>query len=196
MAAPPPPLRPEGDWERDGFVVVRSAYGPERTARLCVLSERVLTQCKLDGDSPVDGPRPPGTDPGALTSLRHLNHPRYFAPGSPDFVTLMEAIADQAVLSLVQGMLRSPPVFRVSSLFFNPLLTERQGGPAAEGAWHRDCKFLIPAEADEKRFLQRHIGEGHTLRRGVAMQVALVRTCDLELVRGSVRCMAFKLQGC
>ena len=187
-------MRLEGDWERDGFVIARSVYSPATVARLRIIAERCLARwCCEDftsrgvsvpsGTADERGPRDPTTVRGAH-SLRHLNHPGFHAPGSPEFATLMEAIAEPAILALVESMLQSPPVFRVSTLFFQP--TPEHGADAGhDGAWHRDCKFLIPDESDERAFLDKHISEGHTNRRGVAMQIALVANDDFELVRGS-----------
>jgi ectoine hydroxylase-related dioxygenase (phytanoyl-CoA dioxygenase family) len=165
----------EGDWETDGFVIARGAYDAATVSALKVVTERCLAQWSTTQD--------PASVRGS-TSFAHLNHPRYHEPRSVGFAALMEAIADPAVLQLVEELLQSPAVFRSTQFFFNPT-PEHGGDLGQEGNWHRDCKFLIPDETEERDFLAKHISEGHTHRRGIAMQMALVSTDDLELVAGS-----------
>ena len=38
------PAAIEGDWRRDGYVVVRGLFDPERVAKLKVIAERCLVQ--------------------------------------------------------------------------------------------------------------------------------------------------------
>ena len=84
----------EGDWERDGYLIVRNLINAARVERLLAVAERCLMQWKRKNpETGVSG----GGD--RATSMRHLNHPEYFDGGasSPDFKLLMEAVADPEV---------------------------------------------------------------------------------------------------
>jgi hypothetical protein len=167
----------EGDWRRDGYVVARGVFDDATVQKLRVIAERCLVQHVAC--NPEDGvPRSP-EETLNHTCMRHLNHPGYCAPGSEEFTTLMESIADPAVLSLVEGLFGGPCLFRSTSLFSNPL------GTSTEGAWHRDSQFLIPDEADERQFIEEQVASKLTHSHGVQMQIALVPNDDVELVKGS-----------
>jgi hypothetical protein len=167
----------EGDWRRDGYVVVRGLFDAERVAKLRVIAERCLVQHCIS--NPENGePRKP-EDTINHTCMRHLNHPGYFEPGSAEFVTLMESIADPQVIGLVEELFQGPCLFRSTSLFSNPL------GDSQPGAWHRDSQFLIPDEADERQFIEEQVANSLTHSHGVQMQIALVPNDDVELVKGS-----------
>jgi hypothetical protein len=169
------PMRLEGDWRRDGFVVVRGLFSARHVQRLRDTAEACLTQWKKC--NPETGQPTPRAE--NATCMRHLNHPGYFRAGSPELLTLLESIAKPELLALVEDCFGMPPLFRSTSLFANPL--ER----STEGSWHRDQQFLIPDEADERQYLEEQVRSGLTHAHGMQMQIALVPNDDVELVRGS-----------
>ena len=113
--------------------------------------------------------------------MRHLNRPQWHvgATRSPEFLALMEAVAQPDVLALLREMFSAEPLFRSISLFVNPTRTSEAG------KWHRDCQFLLPEEADERRALEQLASSQLVHARGCQMQVALCKNDDVELVRGS-----------
>ena len=160
-------MKVEGDWERDGYVVVRGAYSSEAVAALLEVAEHCWEQFQLAPHG-LQAPRAEGHDASDAHAMRHLNHPGYLAPGSAGFRVLMEAVADPAVLGQLRGMFGSEPLFRSTSLFVQPSRT------SAEGSWHRDSQFLIPDEEEERRALHDMAANGLLHARGCQMQVALV----------------------
>ena len=161
-------------WNEEGYIIVRGLYAPERAARLRQICERILEQCRLL--EPASGKA--NGDPNA-TCMRHLNHPGYFKETPSEFLELMDAVADPAVLNVARAILGEEPLFRCTSLFFNPLPT----GTSLDGNWHRDTQFTIPDLAEEKKF----IAATRDSDSGVQMQIALAPTEDVEFVPGSHR---------
>jgi ectoine hydroxylase-related dioxygenase (phytanoyl-CoA dioxygenase family) len=160
-------------WEEEGYVVVRGLFDPSRTARLRDLCFEVLGQWRVCNPEKGD----PGGGPES-TVMRHLNHIGYFRKG-PDgchdrdgFRDLMHAIADEGVLDLVRTILMSEPMFRCTSLFFNPQENPRDGN------WHRDTQFRSTHDDEEREMILSRAGFGS----GVQLQVALVASDDVELV--------------
>jgi hypothetical protein len=126
----------EGDWKRDGYLIVRGLFDAARVEQLLKVSEHCMHQWKLCNP---ETSKPGSADPDRATSMRHLNHPDYFEGGanSPDFKLLMEAVADPNVLRVAKLCLPETdemcggPLFRSTTLFFNPV-----GGPenSSDGA--------------------------------------------------------------
>lgn len=173
----------EGNWAKDGYLIVRGLLDPVRVEALAALSEKCLRQWKVC--NPETG-RSGGDDNSR--SMRHLNHPGYFEGGarSPDFKLLMQTVADPEVLRVASMCIPDSvggPLFRSTTLFFNP---EGTAANSREGNWHRDSQFVIPDEKDEKRFLKGQVERGHfTFSAGIQMQIALVENDDVQLVPGS-----------
>lgn len=123
-------MRVEGDWKRDGILVVRGLFDPQRVERLLAVSEQLLEQYHVL--NPIDGN--PG--PAEATSLFQIHHPGfYFGPeaalGPADLLAILEAVADPAVLDLVRGTCNTAdPMFSHTSIFFNP---EAPGGKGSLG---------------------------------------------------------------
>jgi len=161
-------------WNEEGYVIIRGIYAPERAARLREISERILAQWRVC--EPASGNA--NGDPNA-TCMRHLNHPGYFKETPDEFSELMDAVADPAVLNVARTILGAEPLFRCTSLFFNPL----PAGTSLDGNWHRDTQFTIPDLAAEKKF----IAGKRDSDSGVQMQIALAPTEDVEFVPGSHR---------
>ena len=171
-------MKVEGDWERDGYVVFRGAYSAETVAELLAVAEHCW-ECYETDPHGLQAPRAADTSTVDDHCMRHLNHPGYLTPGSRGFRTLMEAVAEPAVLEHLGQMFGCEPLFRSTSLFVNPR------GTSTEGSWHRDSQFLVPNEDEERQALHDMKTNGLLHARGCQMQVALVPSDDVELVKGS-----------
>jgi hypothetical protein len=168
----------EGDWATDGVVVARQLFPPERVARL----QAVARSCHAQWQRASAESGEPGGLAGGEECMRHLNHPGYFAPAADTtgFAELMEAMADPHCLDLIEKhCLGAPALFRSTSLFVNPRTAN------CEGPWHRDSQFLIPDERLERSFLEQQSANGLINRMGLQMQIALLPSDDIELVKGS-----------
>lgn len=107
------------EWQRDGYVVVRGLYEPERVAWLRETCERILGEWRRC--SPETGE----SGGAEANSMRHLNHPAYFE-GDPDGLRQMLcAIADRKVLSLCRDVFGELPLFRCTSLFYKKRLFDK-----------------------------------------------------------------------
>ncbi|MEZ4867127.1 MAG: phytanoyl-CoA dioxygenase family protein [Caldilineaceae bacterium] len=157
-------------WVSEGYVIVRQLLRPERAATVRTICDRILEQWRVN--NPETGK--PGGGPDANV-MRHLNHSGYFAQHSAELATLLDVVADPAILSTMQTIFGEPPLFRCTSYFFNPQLTSRDGN------WHRDSQFTTPNDEAEQGVLQRAAESGNS----VQMQIALVPSADIEVVPGS-----------
>lgn len=157
-------------WQEEGYVVVRGLFDSNITAQLRDICFDVLKQWRVR--NPENGE--PGGGPES-TVMRHLNHPRYF-DGHPDELrALMHAVADPNVLDLGRTILQGEPLFRCTSLFFNPLENSRDGN------WHRDTQFRSQSDDEEREKIFSQVDFG----KSVQLQVALVESDDVEFVPGS-----------
>jgi ectoine hydroxylase-related dioxygenase (phytanoyl-CoA dioxygenase family) len=155
-------------WNKNGYVVVRNAFSPDFTARLRKHCEFILQQWRTC--DPQTGA------PGTITHcMRHLNHPAYAGPNSQCFNDIMEAIVHPNVLNVARAFLGEEPIFRCTSLFFNPLTGQQ------DGDWHRDSQFVARGEEAERAL----IAQGFDYFAGAQVQVALVPSEDIEVVPGS-----------
>lgn len=157
-------------WQDEGYVVVRGLFDPNRTARLRDICFDVLEKwrvCNPENGKPGGGPE--------STVMRHLNHPGYFQDDSDALRDLMHAVADENVLNLGRAILQGEPMFRCTSLFFNPQRNSRDGN------WHRDTQFRSESEEEERSKIMAQEGFG----KSVQLQVALVESDDVEYVPGS-----------
>jgi hypothetical protein len=157
-------------WQTQGYIVIRGLFPSARTAQLRKICETILDQWRVE--NPATGK--PGGPPEA-TVMRHLNHPGYFRQQPEWLGTLMDAVADPAVLAIARTILDEEPLFRCTSFFFNPLA----GGK--EGNWHRDSQFSTPDDEQEKRTIANLVSSGTSIQ----MQIALVPSEDVEYVPGS-----------
>ncbi len=107
-------------------------------------------------------------------NMRHLNHPGYLRDHPGEFVTLMNLIADERILAFVGELLDGEPVFRATTLWFEPATAHK------DGSWHRNVQFLKSDEAE-----QRSVVATRTTPDGIHLQIALVETSDVEYVPGS-----------
>ena len=158
-------------WVNEGCVIVRGMFDPARTAQLRAICDRILEQWRVNNpetDKPGGGPE--------ATVMRHLNHRGYFNEAqNAELTLLMDAVADDNVISTMRAIFNEEPLFRCTSYFFNPL----EGGK--DGNWHRDSQFGTPDDTAEQAVLAKAAEEGNS----VQMQIALVPSEDIEVVPGS-----------
>jgi hypothetical protein len=158
-------------WLRDGYVIVRGLCTAERVAWLRTTCDRILGQWRLSSAETGE----PGD--AEAVSMRHLNHPGYFA-GAPDGQReMLSAISDRKVLDLCRELFDAEPLFRCTSLFMNPMTTTQDGN------WHRDTQFLYTDESVE----QEKILSANGISNHIQLQIALVPSDDIEVVPGSHR---------
>lgn len=154
-------------WADEGYVLVPGLIDSARAARLQVICNDILGQWRLR-DPQTDQP---GEKPDA-TVMRHLNHPTYFAAHPEWLPDVLEVAADPNVLRVVAEIFGEPPLFRCTSLFFNP------SGLRVDGNWHRDSQFSLK-EDDAERVALAKMGPTGT---GMQLQIALLPSDDIELV--------------
>ena len=154
-------------WLREGYIVVRGLFAPQRAEQLRSICEEILQQWY--DKNPETGE--PGGNADAVV-MRHLNHPGYFAHAPEAMNCFMDAVADDRVIETCRTILAEPPLFRCTSLFMNPAENSHDGN------WHRDSQFLHPDEEEEKNLLE----GGRHAEGGIQLQVALVTSDDVEFV--------------
>ena len=157
-------------WEREGYVVIRGLFDPDRTAQLRTVCEGVLKQwyaCNPETGKPGGGPE--------ATVMRQLNHPGYFAGDADGLRLLLAGVADRGVREVGRAILQGEPMLRCTSLFFNPQANGKDGN------WHRDTQFRAADDAEEKKAIAARGGFGSS----VQLQVALAPSDDVEYIPGS-----------
>jgi ectoine hydroxylase-related dioxygenase (phytanoyl-CoA dioxygenase family) len=157
-------------WRAHGYAVVPGLIDAAQTSRLHDMCESTLSQWRAC--DPQTGQ--PGEKPDA-TVMRHLNHPAYFADRPERRIAILEAAADPRVLDVARTIFGEDPMFRCTSLFFNP------SGVDLDGNWHRDAQFMTRTD-DEERAMIAGAGDGGS---GMQLQIALVPSEDIEVVPGS-----------
>jgi hypothetical protein len=167
MQSPPSTIRER--WEAEGYFTVRGALPLAQIAALRAIIEDVLSNYfTRDPDTGQPG------DPDA-NSVRHLHRPEYFAESRERFATLMEIITDPAVLRPVKEAFGADPVFRDTSLWFNPFFTHR------DGHWHRDVQYVVSGDEEERA----RLSDPSFRACAMQVQVPLVFSDELEYVPGS-----------
>ncbi len=155
-------------WTEEGYCLYRSLLSADEVDEVLRITERVrrqwLTASAEDG-KPGDPDR---------HNMRHLNHPGYFRDHPGEFVTLMNLIADERILAFARELLDGEPVFRATTLWFEPRTAHE------DGSWHRDVQFMKPDEEE-----QRSVVATRSKPDGIQLQIALVETSDVEYVPGS-----------
>ena len=157
-------------WRTLGYVFVPQLISAERAAHLRGICDDILAQWRAN--DPQTGQ--PGDKPDA-TVMRHLNHPDYFKAHPEGLSEILEMAADPRALEVVETILGEPPLFRCTSLFFNP------SGIDLDGNWHRDSQFSARDDAAEQHMLTAAGDDGS----GMQFQIALMPSEDIELVPGS-----------
>ena len=161
-------LSPRDQWAELGYCLYRSLLSADEVDDLLRIAERVRRQWLLA--SAEDG-KPGDRD---RHNMRHVNHPGYFRDHPDDFVTLMNLIADERILGFARELLDGEPVFRATTLWFEPKTAHE------DGSWHRDVQFMNPDEAQQQSIITARSKPG-----GIQLQIALVETSDNEYVPGS-----------
>ena len=161
-------LSPRDQWAELGYCLYRSLLSADEVDDLLRIAERVRRQWLAA--SAEDGK--PG-DPHRH-NMRHVNHPGYFRDHPDDFVTLMNLIADERILAFARELLDGEPVFRATTLWFEPRTAHE------DGSWHRDVQFMNPDEAQQQSIIAARSKPG-----GIQLQIALAETADNEYVPGS-----------
>ena len=151
-----------------GHCLYCSLLSAEEVADLLRITERVRRQWHTA--SAEDG-KPSDLD---RHNMRHLNPPGYFRDHPAEFVTLMNLIADERILAFAPRVAGGEPVFRATTLWFEPRTAQ------VDGSWRRDVQFLKPDEED-----QRSVVAARTEPAGIQLQIALVETSEVEYVPGS-----------
>ena len=109
-------------WAREGYIVVRGIYDRNRLDALRPLCEKILSKWRVE--NPEKGE--PGGGPDSHV-MRHLNHSGYFQESPSGLVEILEATSARSVLDPVSEILAEDPLFRCTSLFFNPQETSQDG---------------------------------------------------------------------
>jgi ectoine hydroxylase-related dioxygenase (phytanoyl-CoA dioxygenase family) len=159
-------------WQRDGYVIVPNLLSAREVASMRQLCDDILAQWRER--DPQTGVKPSGEE----VCMRHLNHSAYFAQTPEKLETLMALVADPRVLAAARCLTGDEPMFRTTSYFINPLLTQRDGN------WHRDSQFSHPDPAEEREVLLAEASKFPS-EAGVQMQIALAPSDDIEVVPGS-----------
>lgn len=159
-----------GNWRALGYAVAPQLISPARAERLRAICDGILAQWRMR--DPQTGT--PGDKPDA-TVMRHLNHPDYFARHPEWFAPLMDVAADECVRDVARAVFGEEPMFRCTSLFFNP------SGIELEGNWHRDSQFGAPDDDAERGVIAKAGPDGA----GMQLQIALLPSDDIEVVPGS-----------
>ena len=157
-------------WCKDGYVSVPGLIGSAQAGHLRTICSGILAQWRTR--DPQTGA--PGEKPDA-TVMRHLNHPAYFDQHSKQLSELLDVVANPNVLQVVAEIFNEPPLFRCTSLFFNP------SGIRLDGNWHRDSQFSEQDDGKERATLAKMGPTGI----GMQLQIALLPSDDIELVPGS-----------
>ena len=158
------------DWSQHGYVVVPKLLPTSTTQRLRDIAEDTLGQwrhCSAETGEPGGGDE--------ATSMRHLNHPGYHRSDPATLAAVLSGCAHPRILQVAGALLEDEPLFRCTSLFFNPVSNSRDGN------WHRDSQFHCPDEDDERKM----IADGGGVGRSIQLQIALVPSDDVEVVPGS-----------
>ncbi len=154
-------------WSTEGYIVVRNLFDDALVDKLKPVCESILEHWRVE--NPEKGE--PGGGPESNV-MRHLNHPGYAKPLPEGPSTILEAASNPAVLNVVEEILAEPPLFKCTSLFFNPLIDPRDGN------WHRDSQFRSENDEAEKELMR---VRAHPAK-GVQLQVALDPSDDVEYV--------------
>lgn len=127
--------------------------------RYRAVCDHVLAQWRL---------RHPATQ---TTNIAWLTEPAYWHDDPSGLRALLEFVASDRVAGLLETLGGAPPLFNNTQYFFEPVARNW------DGAWHRDCQFLVSPSADEASLRARF--------RGVHFRVAFCDDDNLHYVPGS-----------
>ena len=114
-------LQIEGNFEEDGFVIVRQLFDRSRVERLIRILEDAREMYRTL--NPETGE--PG---GSPKSFFHVNNTKYFAAGSAELRELLEAGADEQLHAVFELAVGAPPTFSHISCWYEPEQDEDGGG--------------------------------------------------------------------
>lgn len=142
---------------RQGFAVFPRFLAAAQIAPLRAACDRVLERqrASVDGDT---------------TNIAYLTNGRWHPDGDADRITLLEFIASPRISTLITTAVGTPS-FHNTQYFMEPRTR------SWNGAWHRDCQFLVKTPAQETAVRAQACG--------VHFRVALVDDDHLEYVPGS-----------
>ena len=122
-------MKIEGDFNRDGCVVVRELFDRAWAERMIPI---------LDAARGVHAAMNPetGKPGGNPKSFFHINNTKYFAPGSAELRELLEAAAAHQLHEVFELAVGSPPTFSHFSCWYEPDQDEDGGG------WYAPLVFL------------------------------------------------------
>lgn len=114
-------MKIEGDFNHDGFVVVRQLFDRAWVERMIPILEAArATYTVLNPETGKPG--------GAPKSFFHVNNTKYFAPGSDELCELLEAGANEKLHKLFELAVGGPPTFSHFSCWYEPEQDEGGGG--------------------------------------------------------------------
>jgi hypothetical protein len=111
----------EGNFEDDGFVIVRQLFDRSRVQRMIpILDAARETYRTLNPET--------GKPDGSPKSFFHVNNTKFFAVGSEELRELLEAGADEQLHAVFELAVGAPPTFSHFSCWYEPEQDEDGGG--------------------------------------------------------------------
>jgi len=150
-------------WDRNGYFVVPRLFDLSSVKELRKICNRVLGQWLNESRDPRAS--------SDLINMAYLTEPRYFEDHPAQLTTLLEAVADEKILSLLEAVFDAELLFHNTQYFFDPR------GQSRAGAWHRDQQFVAEDDATEELIRRTTVG--------VHVHVAFLPDDNLEIVPGS-----------
>ena len=148
------------DWAESGLVVIPEFLEQRETSELRRICDQVLQQAVTEAP-----------ERASTSNIAYLTERRYFRSREGDLLRLLEFIADQRILSLLNHLSGQVPLFHNTQYFYHP------SSMSWDGDWHRDTQFLAPESALERERMKQHTG--------VHFRVAFLADSQLEYVPGS-----------
>jgi hypothetical protein len=146
-------------WRAQGFAVIPGFLAAHEIDPLRRICDHVLQQA-IEED-----PRR-----AVARNIAYLTEQRYFRSREHDLVKLLEFIADDRIVTILNHLAGEMPLFHNTQYFYNPTQSH-------DGEWHRDTQFLAPEEALERERMNQYTG--------VHFRVAFLPDRQLEYVPGS-----------
>ncbi len=161
----------DGDWERDGYLVVRGAIDGERVEALRAVAERVRERY-LDAEPDSGWPGDPNAN-----SIFAVHRPEFHAGAPEGLADLLALGADPRIVGTLTRLFGAPAVFRNALLWCNP---QEASSP---GHWHRDTQYTSEDERDERSL----VTDPRVVGGNAQVHWPLHRSDHLEVVPGSHR---------
>lgn len=132
------------EWQQNGYLIVRSLYDRDRVARLRSICDEILAQWLRESSNPAQT--------AELINMAFLTEPRYFTNHPEWLIELLNAIADEKILSILAEILDIESQFHNTQYFFNPATRSRAGD------WHRDQQFGADSEETQQARMAEAVG--------------------------------------